>query len=87
MAIMNRSLSKVGLFRMAYFIARGRVVVALFGLLLMLVAGAARSDITIPLIYVVGSGNDVLDNYLLDQVRQVIGQKVPVMPVNESETG
>ncbi|MEH6354986.1 MAG: ABC transporter substrate-binding protein [Marinobacter sp.] len=39
----------------------------------------------IPLIYVVGSGNDVLDNYLLDQVRQVVGQEVPVMPVNESE--
>jgi ABC-type uncharacterized transport system substrate-binding protein len=85
MAIIDRSLSKVGLFRTAYFIARGRVVVALFGLILMLVAGAARSDITIPLIYVVSSGNDVLDNYLLDQVRQVVGQEVPIMPVNESE--
>jgi len=86
MAPMYRSLSKVRLFRTTYFIAPGRLAVAaLFCFILMLAAGAARSDITIPLIYVVGSGNDVLDNYLLDQVRQLVGREVRVMPVNESE--
>jgi hypothetical protein len=84
MAFMDRSLSNISLFRTTYVIARVRVVVALFGLILALVAGAVRSDTTIPSIYVMGSGNNTLDNYLLDQVRQVTGQDVPVMPVNES---
>ena len=86
MAHMYRSLSKVRLFRTTYFIAPGRfAVAAFFCFILMLGAGAARSDMTIPLIYVVGSGNDVLDNYLLDQVRQLVGQEVAVVPVNESK--
>ena len=86
MAPMYRSLSKVRLFRTTYFIAPGRFAVAtFFCFILMLGSGAARSDMTIPLIYVEGSGNDVLDNYLLDQVRQLVGQKVAVVPVNESK--
>ena len=60
-----------------------RMLVALFCLIITLASGTARSDSIIPLIYVVGSGNDVVDNYLLDQVRQVVGKDVPVMPVNE----
>jgi ABC-type uncharacterized transport system substrate-binding protein len=83
---MYRSSSKVRPFWAVSFIAPGRVAVAtFFCFILMLAAGAARSDITIPLIYVMGSSNDALDNYLLDQVRQVVGQRVPIMLVNESK--
>jgi hypothetical protein len=53
-------------------------------LILMLATGAVRSDNTIPLIYVAGSDNEILDSYLLDQVRQVVGRDVPVVPVSES---
>ena len=85
MALMDGSLNKGRPLQTTCRVTTGRVA-ALLCLVLTLAAGAVRSDITIPLIYVAGSGNEVLDNFLLDQVRQVVGQDVPVVPVSESDT-
>lgn len=70
---------------MCFFAPARAAVVVFFFSLLMLSAGTVRSDSTIPLIYVAGSGNDVVDNYLLDQIRKEAGTETAIIPVDESE--
>ncbi len=64
----------------ATYAARGFAYVA-FCLTMLTANHAMGANSQIPMVYLAGSGNAVLDTYFSDQLRQIIGDNVPVIPV------
>lgn len=70
-----------------FAVATGRIaVVTVICLALMLAPSPARSHDTLPMIYVVGSDNAILDNHLLEQLRKLAEHDLSVIPLGDADT-